>query len=576
MTPGQFLTEVVQNRYSRRDVIRRATLLGFSLPVIGALLTACGDEDDSAVEDDSPGAQEDTPSADEEETDGDDSDDSSETPAGGDDSGSSVEASGSIAIALAAEPLTLENWNAFSVNAHPMLRNIMEALTNRDPETNDLVPELATSWEQVDDTTWRFQIREGVTFHNGEELNAEVVAFGLNYTWDPENGFEILAILGPELTAEAVDEYTVDVTTAEPDPILPTRLYFSPIPSMTQIQEDPESAQDNPIGTGPYTFVEWVKGQHVRITANPDWWGHNADDAGGKITIKDAEFLFRTEPSVRASQLSAGETQLTNNLTPEDCQVVPVCEQVPSIETIIFRLDTMHVAMSDIRVREAIALAIDMESVATNIFEASEPATHIYSPAATGYNPDLEPYPYDPDRATALIEEARADGVPVDAPITIVTTGTIPRTPELVQHAASQLQQIGLDVSTQILESAQYRPEVYGKAQNDVSEDRGWIVQIGHGNELMDASASIDRYYSCNPDSDSTYCNKEVDQMSAEAAPLTDAERDEAYQEIAAELHDDFAIIPVIHQEIIYGLAENLDWSPRLDGFMLLKEMSYR
>ena len=106
-----------------------------------------------------------------------------------------------------------------------------------DPATNELVGELATAWEQTDDRTWRFTLRQGVTFHNGDPFNAEVAAFGINYTWSPENEFEIYQFIGPDMTATAVDDFSVDVQTVEPDPILPARLYFSPIPNMIQVQE---------------------------------------------------------------------------------------------------------------------------------------------------------------------------------------------------------------------------------------------------------------------------------------------------------------------------------------------------
>ena len=526
----EYVSTALAHAQSRRDLFKRATALGFSLPVVGGALA--------------PQFR------------------------------ASAQGGEGIVISLADELLTLENWNSFSIYGHPILRNVMEALTNRDPQTNELVGELATSWEPVDELTWRFNLREGVTFHNGEPFNAEVAAFGLNYTWDPENGFEILAIAGPQLTATAVDEYTLDVTTAEPDPILATRLYFSPIPSMKQLTEDAESAKDTAIGTGPYTFVEWVKGQHIRIELNPDWWGHNADDAGGTATIPDGTFVFREESAVRAAQISAGEAQLTHNLAPEDCSTVPVCKDTPSIETLICRLDTMHVAMSDKRVRQAIAYAIDVEGVAESILVSGVVATQIYGPSAVGYNPDLPVYPYDLEMARQLVTEAGADGVPIDAPITFIATASTPRAAEFIQYAANQLQQIGLNATSQIIESAQFRPAVYGTAQQDVPADRGWITVLQHGNELMDAAASVDRYYSCNPDSDSTFCNPELEPMMEAARLLVGEERDRAYQEITAQFYEEYAIIPLVHLNIAYGMAENLVWEPRMDAFMLLKEMS--
>ena len=486
-----------------------------------------------------------------------------------------AEPTGKITIAMSVEPDTLENWKAYSTDGHPVLRNIMEALLNRDPVTNELVPELATAWEQTDDRTWRFTLREGVTFHDGEPFNAEVAAFGINYTWSDENQFEIYQLIGPSMDATAVDEYTLDVVTEAPDPILPARLYFSPIPSMTQVQDRPDSLVTEPIGTGPYSFVEWNRGQYIRITANPDWWGLSApEEARGAVTIKDGEFVFRAESPVRASMVSAGEAQIGRFLAPEDCATTPVCASVSSVETVFLRLDTNHTAMSDIRVREAIALAVDKQGLADQLFGGGEAASQLVGPSATGFNAELEPYPYDMERAAALVEEARADGVPVDDPITVVTRqGIYLRNDELAEYVAQQLNQIGLNASSQVIEPGLYNPE-YSTNIADVPEDRGWITTNPHGNEIMDVSATISAYYRCDGAA-STYCDPELDEAFAAALGLTGEERQEALAAVTAMFYDAYAVVPLLYMPLNYGLAANLDWTPRLDAFMLLKEMSF-
>lgn len=166
------ISEAKAHKYSRRDIVQRAALLGIALPAGLAFNKSVFAQD--------------------------------------------AEPAGKIVLAMTIEPDTLENWRAYSTDGHPVLRNIQEALLNRDPVTNELVGELATSWEQTDDVTWRFTLREGVTFHNGEAFNAEVAAFGINYTWSPENNFQIYQYVGPDMHATAVDEYTLDVVTASP------------------------------------------------------------------------------------------------------------------------------------------------------------------------------------------------------------------------------------------------------------------------------------------------------------------------------------------------------------------------
>jgi peptide/nickel transport system substrate-binding protein len=572
---NKLVADAANRTYGRRAILKRALALGLSAPAISIVLAACGGDagDEPADDTDGPttapveptseGSDDSTPAA----SDG-------STPVASSGGGEAVDAEGSIVIALSVEPDTLENWKAYSTDGHPVLRNVQEALLNRDPETNELVGELATSWEQVDELTWRFTLREGVTFHDGEPFNAEVAAFGINYTWSPENQFEIYQTIGPDMTATAFDEYTVDVVTESPDPILPSRLYFSPIPSMKQVEERPESLPVEPIGTGPYSFVEWEKGQYIRLTAYPDWWGHNADDTYGEVTIKDVEFVFRAESTVRAGMVTAEEAQIGRFLAPEDCETTPTCKEAVSLETIFLRLDTMHPAMSDVRVRQAIALAVDKQSLADELFGGGTPASQLVSEAVTGYNPDLEPYPYDMEQATQLVEEAAADGVPVDAPITVVTRrGIYLRNDEFAQYVANQLNEIGLTATSEVIEPAQYNPQ-YSIVFADVPEDRGWIATNPHGNEIMDVSTTASAYYRCDGAA-STYCNPELDAKLAEALPLVGDERVEAFQAITKMFYDDYAAVPIIHMPLFYGLAANLNWEPRLDAFMLIKEMSY-
>lgn len=522
------LQEAKAHNYSRRDLMRRAAVLGVALPTASLTLGAAAH------------AQATDPS--------------------------------NIVLAMTVEPDTLENWRAYSTDGHPVLRNVMEALLNRDPETNELIGELATSWEQVDDVTWRFHLREGVTFHNGEVFDAEVAAFGINYTWSPENNFQIYQYVGPDMNATVVDEYTIDVVTEAPDPILPSRLYFSPLPSMRQVLDEPDTLPDHPIGTGPYMFSEWNRGQYIRLEAYPDWWGHGADDAYGEVTIEEAEFVFRGESAVRAAMVVAGEAQFARFLSPEDAATTPQPKTAPSVETIFLRLDTMHPAMSDVRIRQAIGLSVDKQAVADQLFGGGEPASQLVGPSATGYNPALEPYPYNPDLATQLVVEAATDGVAVDAPIIVATRqGIYPRNDEFAEYVANQLNQIGLNATSEVIEIAQYN-EQFDVNFHNVPEDRGWIATNPHGNEIMDVSSTAQAYYSCEGGS-STYCDPELDEALEAAIPLTGEEREEALAEVTRMFYEDYGAIPIIHMPLFYGLAENLVWEPRLDGFMLLKEM---
>jgi peptide/nickel transport system substrate-binding protein len=486
-----------------------------------------------------------------------------------------LEPQGSIVLAMPDEPPILEIWAGSATYGIPVLRNVGEALLNRDPTTNELIGELATKWERTDDKTWRFTLRQGVKFHDDSPFNAESAAFSLNHTWSKENNFRIRQFIGPELQAKAVDEFTLDVTTEAPDPILPSRLYFAPISSMKQLKEKPDTYVSTPIGTGPYKFVEWVKGQHIKLTANPDWWGNSATDAHGAITIKDASFVLRPEREVRTAMTQRGEADLARWVTQEQCKSAPQCSSGPGIETAFIRLDLDNPALKDRRVREAIALAIDKNALINDILGGGTVARQLVGPSAVGYNPELQPFPYDPERAKQLVAEARAAGVPVDTPLTnYARRGYLTHIEEAAEAVTEWLHQVGFtNVTTRLLETAAFT-EMWG-APKPIPPERGMIGTNGHGNEIMDFSTTVNTYYTC-AGRLSVMCDPKLDEMHSKALPLTGEARVKAYQEIAKYANDQVYAIPVGQPTFYYALSARVNWKSRLDGLILLKEMTLK
>lgn len=483
------------------------------------------------------------------------------------------EPKGKVTIVVGEEPATLASHETSMLSGLTVLRNIQEALINRDPKTNELVGELATKWELTKPTVWRFQLRSGVKFHDGSPFNAETAAFGINYVWGKENKSTMREWMGPEFVARAVDELTLEVETESPDPILPSRLYFSGLPSMKQIKEKPQEYLTKPVGTGPYRIVEWVKGQQIRLEANPDWWGHTASNAGGAVTIKEMVFVGpRAEGEVRSGMVRAGEADIARWVSKSQCETTAKCERVPSVETAYVRLDMVHHAMKDRRVREAIALAIDKKAIMEGILDGGIVAGQLVGPSALGYDPDLKPYPYDPAKAKSLIAAAKADGVPVDLPLNVLTRkGVIAGLEEANEAIGNMLTEVGLNVKIQALEKVAYNEML--RAPKPISPDRGMVGLLPHGNELMDYSRTVGAFFASDG-AISTAPNPKVDEMYKKALALGGAERVKAFQEINRYAYEQISVVPIGHLVVSYGLSKRLNWKPRLDGFILAKEMT--
>lgn len=485
--------------------------------------------------------------------------------------------SGSVTIALLVEPPDLMAQSTVSGTSHPVVRNVNEALINRDPVTNELVPELALSWELVSPTTWRFKLREGVKFHDGTPFNAEAAAYGLNYMWNRARPSTLLARLGPDLNTKATGEYTLEATTVTPDPIIPLRFYLSGIPSMKQMKEQEATYPLKPIGTGPYKFVEWVKGDHITLEANPDWWGiKDTKDARGKQVFKEAKYVYRTDSAVRAAMVKTGEADFARNLTSKDqCKDI-ACASKDQVETQYLRIDMQNVLLKDLRIRKAIAFAIDKDALVNTVYGGGVVAGQIVGPSALGYNANLKPYPFDKAQAQALVNEVRATGVDVRIPLLLVQRpDTAPRVSEGLEFVTSALNGIGLNVKYEIWDPLRHETMLTERGKGPISPNRNILTIHRHGNELMDFAASVNSYYRCEG-TQSTYCNPAVDELHKAANEKTGKERDAAYQAIAARVYDDYGIIPIGRLYYYWGLSSRLKWEPRLDGLMLLKEMSLK
>jgi peptide/nickel transport system substrate-binding protein len=498
------------------------------------------------------------------------------TACGSDSSGPSAGAGRELKLATQQEPQTLASWGGFATDGYPVLRNVEEALVNRDPETNELVGELATSWEATGPTAWTFQLREGVKFQDGSAFNAESAAYSLNYTLSPDQAFVIRQFLGPDVTFTAADEYTLVAETAEPDPILPTRLYFVPIVSAKLLQENLDDYETKPVGTGPYKFVSWTRGQNIKLEANEDWWGRDdAKAAGGSNTeITSATFVFPTDSSVRAANVKTGEAEFASWLTKDECEASPKCLPTAGIETLIVRLDTPCTPLSDLRVREAIAMSFSKEQIMDELVGGTATA-QIAGPSALGYNDSLKPYPYDQAQAKELIAEAKADGVPVDMQMHVdATIGVNPHASEIVQLIAQSMREIGIpNVDTEMRNKEDFEKD-WTSGYDAITPQRCFIGMSQHGNELMDYSSSVQSYYSCESRT-SAYCDPAFDQKIEAALPLTGNERDQALQVLAKDVYDQALIIPIGQPNFFYGVADNLEWKPRMDGFILFKEMKF-
>jgi len=467
----------------------------------------------------------------------------------------------SIVIAIGGDPSTLDPQYADDGNERDVNDNVYEMLLFRDTATGDVVPGLATAWEEVDDTTWRFTLREGVEFHNGEPFGAEAVVYSVERIIDPEFNSEQITFVATVTGAEAVDEHTVDILTEGPDPLLPARMTWMKIVPPVYTEENPDDFIVAPVGTGPFKFVEWARGDHVTLEANMDYWG--GAPSIGTVTIRPIP-----EEATRLAALQAREVDLVKGLIPEYLAQVPNSVAIHGLEFPWIRINTNTPPLDDVRVRQALNYAIDKEALAEALYGgyAAVADGQILTSGHFGYNPDVEAYPYDPDMAMDLLEEAGATGATLEL---VGESGRWLKDKELVEAVAAQLEAVGLNIEVNIAEWSDWLDLLFAGAE--AAPD---LQYSAHDNVLLDADRTLTGMFTTGG-SQAAYGNPEVDQLVEDGRTETDVEtRESMYHEAVQTIHDEAACIFLLNLDNIYGLSENLEWTPRLDGRIMVKEMT--
>lgn len=456
------------------------------------------------------------------------------------------------------------------------LRNVIEQLTRLDPNTNEVMPMLAISWEQVEPTVWHFDLRQGVQFHDGTEFDAEAAAVSINWLWSPENSYVVRDMMGPQITAVAVDDDTVAVMTDGLDPLLPRRMYLGGITSARQILEEPDNHNIHPIGTGPYVFEEWRQGQFWSATSNPDWWGIEAEDTYGEIYYDSLRVVWRPEALVRSAMVESGEAQVAMFLTREECDRFQEtggvdCMLRGSDTFLQFRLDYQgaHPLLQDLEFRQAIFTGIHWEGIRQNLMALSEPlAGQMLPSVATGFADGISQYEYDPEGARAIIESLVDSGHEI--PTIEVTTrlGSTPRNGEMVEAIGAMLESVGIPTRIAVEEPGLFNPRAVAKP----TEDRSYAWLHVQANPLMDYALTFGAHYSCGG-LVSVFCDPDFEERANAAAQLVGDERQEALEALVVEGHNRYILAPVGLLQRAYGVPEEFEWEFGVDHRIIAVNM---
>ena len=459
-----------------------------------------------------------------------------------------------VTIVLSEELDLVEPCQATRSNIGRVIKqNVVETMTEINPIDGSITPRLATAWEQVDELTWRFTLREGIIFHDGAPFNADAVIYAIERTMDETLDCEVRTKFfgNIALSPTAVDDLTIDIKTDSPTPILPAMMGTFLIMSPNTPKGEPTR---DPIGTGPYVFDNWAPGENITLVRNADYWGEQP-------AVEEATYVWRSESAVRAAMISTGEADIAPNIAVQDATDPNMDFSYPNSETSRLRIDTTVPPLDDIRVRQALNLAFDREAVRGTIFSPDViPATQLVVPSINGHNPDLKVWSHNIAEARRLIDEARADGVPVDDEITLLGRINIyPNATEIMEVLLAMYQEVGLNVKLQMMEVAEW-VDILTKPY---AEDRGPVVQQSqHDNNNGDAVFTVyNKYHS--EGAQSTIGDPALDDIIARAGEATGDERRALFQEAFRIINDEIiADVPMFHMVGYTRVGSRVSFQP--------------
>ena len=469
---------------------------------------------------------------------------------------------------------TLDPHNHASGSVKQVVLCCYDQVLLQDPESGDVIPVLAEALpDRPEPTRLEFTLREGPTFHNGDPVTSEDVQYTIHRIID--NDFGGLASPRQEniqmvKEVEVIDERQFDVHLDTPDPIIIGRLGgIGAVMNRTWAEEhDSEYKAQNVMGTGPYTVEEVDLSSHITLTRVDEYWGDETDQeklqlpAPTKIT-----WNWASEPSTRVNQLLAGETDMINQVPSQEVDRIEGADNAqvnvaPTDRPMWVTMNTFVDPFGSQKFRQAMNYAVDKESIVQNVLGgmADRPIAQITPDYWFGHNPDLEPYPYDPDQAEQLVEESGFAGAEFEI---MAAPGSYLKAVEVNTAVADMIDQLpNVSCSLNQVEYQVWSDRISGPL--DAHPDAYFL---GWGSGPPDTVVKMKPFQCGQVDPGySTICDDKLQQMIEKAQSMTDREARRAHlQDLNAYFHELAPCIFLYRNPGIYASSTDVDWEPSPD-----------
>jgi peptide/nickel transport system substrate-binding protein len=504
-----------------------------------------------------------------------------------------------IMVALAQAPVSLDPADHRDRTSETVIRNMFDGLVTRDTR-NTVYLELAREMNWLDERTLEVRLREGVLFHDGVEMTADDVVFTFERIIEPD-GIEYptphpsprQSLVGPLKSVEKTDAYTVLMHFSDPWPVAMQMLVHQQIVPRHYLEEvGTEGFIKHPIGTGPFKFVSATTDlkQIVMERFDAYYGGAPGLPPVGPACVERATFRVISDPSTRAAALLIGEVDLIQGVTLDfvdtlDENVQIQIKTAPGTQPKWAELNILRPPFDDLRVRQALNYALDKERMIETVYGGrAVPLPGPLSPFNNFVNRSLKPYPYDPERALALLAasgwvDSDGDGwLDREGEEMAFTLDTLVEWFPLAEAVAAQLKQIGVEVTVRTWDPTIIRPELLAGRRVAYLDDWGDSAfdPVGHIEAKWHGKAlATDPQEVFGRANYSGFNNERVNELIRLGAITSDAsERQEIYDEVQQIIYTEApALFLVLPEEIEAASQRVRNWEPASDSRINLHDV---
>jgi peptide/nickel transport system substrate-binding protein len=527
-----------------------------------------------------------------------------------------VTAKNRIVLVINEEPPQLAAHGAGGgITASIHYENMSDPLTWQSGDDQRIVPTTATvGWEQVDPDTWRFQLRRGVKFHNGEPWNARAALPSLKSLGSAESESDSFGYTGA-FSAEAKDDYTLDINCLTPCPVFPNTAFYVNFtaPNFLATATESQVARQN-VGLGPYKQVKWDPGVSITMEAYDDYVPAGNHFEFQKGAIRDATWFWRGERLAMMAMVQAGEADMAWDVGVDaiDRLAKNQIKSGGSAETFqIESLSIINPELSKLKVRQALAHAINCQEIIDSLYGGHSTCRgNIIWPGVIGATREnTAPFTYDPVLSRRLLNEA---GYDFDNVFSLISRGArIPKQVEVLEAVQAYLRDVGVKVELTIVDLQRWldlRNCRSGRAVKDLLEKRGRNVDTSEAtleemqaamkdaaakgatscpsmdltenepsNETLDFGRQVTYYMNC-ARIQSPHCDPSpggIQEKIAPALSATGAERVRLLEELANILHDRAFYLMGFDLPVFYAVNPKLQWEPRFDRRIRVNTMTF-